>query len=346
MAMFPHLEVEKKLQVNDKTRMNGSKSFVSTGAGALTTMTIKAGADGSAISVFSSTVADRFLDWEFSTFNIDIDATNNKIDFDEGGSELTATLTTATYTLATLAAEIKTQMDSAGALTYTVTVSAVDKMTIAATSSFSLFPTTGTNALVSPLPTLGFPVRFGRGDNKFANAATLTGFRIRSLPRAITIELGDGATNTSETVYLNIYSVNGDMLFSNDSDLVLHRSDILEWVRDGRNSFKDYHRRAQDLIIANLDEEGFIDIDGDPFDINNIIDEEEFRQWATFLTLRLIFTDISRAPDDTFSEKAKEFSGLEMRHKNRAVSRIDIDGDGKVDFGEGIKIRTGRAIRV
>jgi hypothetical protein len=44
---------------------------------------------------------------------------NDKIDFDEGSGELTATLTEATYNGLTLAAEIQAKMRSAGALTYT-----------------------------------------------------------------------------------------------------------------------------------------------------------------------------------------------------------------------------------
>ena len=44
----------------------------------------------SAISVFDSESENRFLDWVYNDFEIDIDATNNKLDFTEDGStELT-----------------------------------------------------------------------------------------------------------------------------------------------------------------------------------------------------------------------------------------------------------------
>lgn len=75
-----------------------------------------------------------------------VDDNNKYIDFDEGGSELTATLTTGNYNGQTLAAEIKTQMDVAGALTYTVTYNeSTLKFTIAATSNFTLRWNTGTH---------------------------------------------------------------------------------------------------------------------------------------------------------------------------------------------------------
>lgn len=73
--------------------------------------------------------------FSFYIFN----STNNVITFNEGGSDLTATITPGNYTETQLAAEIKTQMEAAGALTYTVTYSDITlKLTIAATGAFSL----------------------------------------------------------------------------------------------------------------------------------------------------------------------------------------------------------------
>lgn len=49
-----------------------------------------------------------------------IDSTNNKLYFDEGAGQLTATLTAGTYNSDGLASEIETQMESAGTQAYTV----------------------------------------------------------------------------------------------------------------------------------------------------------------------------------------------------------------------------------
>ena len=73
-------------------------------------------------------------------------AGNNKIDFNEGGGELTATLTNGYYNGQTLATEIKTQMEVTGALTYTVTYSETTaKFSISGSGSFTLLWNTGTN---------------------------------------------------------------------------------------------------------------------------------------------------------------------------------------------------------
>lgn len=100
-----------------------------------------------------------------------IGATNKYIDFDEGGAELTATITPATYNAQTLCTEIKTQMEVAGALTFTVTYSeTTGKFTVAATGNFTLRWQSGTNTA----NTAGVPLGFAVAAND-TGAATYTG---------------------------------------------------------------------------------------------------------------------------------------------------------------------------
>jgi len=346
MSLFPALDLEEKIQTDDRTRFNGKRSFASKGADPLTTMTIKPGADESAINVFNSDKKNRYLDWQFTAFNIDIvTGVNDKLDFDEGGSELTATLTAATYTLAALAVEIKTQLDAEGALTYTVAVSGDEKITISATSSFALLPETGTNALTSILPILNIKPKPGFGDSEFDNITTVTGKRVRQLPKQITVLIGDGTGTSSVIKFIQVLNPTGDALFSSDQNLLAHRSDILNFLPDGRNSFLDVHRRAQDLIIADLDESGYIDINGDPLTLSAVTDSEEFRQWSTAMTLRIIHDENSNSPDDDFDNKARGFESMEKMHRNRSILRVDTDNDGKADIGEGARILGGSVVR-
>jgi hypothetical protein len=75
-------------------------------------------------------------------------AGTSKLYFDEGGAELTATITAGDYNADTLCAEIKTQMEAAGALTYTVTHDDTSKLfAIAGSGNFSLHLSTTTNAI-------------------------------------------------------------------------------------------------------------------------------------------------------------------------------------------------------
>ena len=84
-------------------------------------------------------------------------STNRKIDFDEGGAEISITLTNGTYNGQTLCTEIKTRMNAAGGQAYTVTYDEVTaKFTISAPGNFTLRWLTGTNTLVNAALALGF----------------------------------------------------------------------------------------------------------------------------------------------------------------------------------------------
>ena len=91
-------------------------------------------------------------------FGFNVTTSNNKIDFDEGGGELTATINVGSYTLTDFATAIETALNNAGAFTYTVTVTrATRKLTIAsADGNFSLLAATGSSVTVSTWSLMGF----------------------------------------------------------------------------------------------------------------------------------------------------------------------------------------------
>lgn len=98
--------------------------------------------------------------YDYDAFNdiIIINSRNNKIDFSEGGAELTATLTPGSYSPTTLSTEIDAKLTAAGAQAYTVSFNSISrKFTIvSAGSSFSLLFGSGTNSAVSAGAILGF----------------------------------------------------------------------------------------------------------------------------------------------------------------------------------------------
>lgn len=119
----------------------------------------------------------------------DIGSTNNKIDFEEtAASELTATLTQATYNADTLATEIKTRLEAAGAAGYTVTYSdTTNKFTIvsdaAGGATLDLLWNTGTNAANSVGTTIGFLVA---ADDSGSLTYTSDNMRIHSVELLVT----------------------------------------------------------------------------------------------------------------------------------------------------------------
>lgn len=335
--IFPHLDLEKSVQVNDKTRFSAVKSFVSKGGAALTIMTIKPGADEAAQNVFNADESLRYLDWEFSSWKIDIDATNNKLDFDENGTVFAATIASGTYTLATLLTEIKTKMEAVGAGTYTLTKSDDDKITIVGDLAFALLPETGANRTTQILKILGFL-------KDTDSALTFTGVRVEKLPRAITLNAQDGTLNVSKTYYVDVYSEAGDALWSIDGDLVAQESDVMNFIREGRNSFKDFHRRAQNLILDYFEELGVVTDDLARIEKKHIMAPEQVKEWSTFLTLSLIYSDLSNAVDDVADKKAKNYAS-KAQSKSEKNFKIDKDEDGKADAGETVQIGSIRMTR-
>jgi hypothetical protein len=118
----------------------------------------------------------RSKEWR-SAGNFVVDTTNNKIDFKEasGGSVLTATVTTGTYSVATLITEIKTRMQAAGAATYSLTQSGQSgKWTLSTSGAYlSLLNTSGTNTAVNVLSkVLGFPTADQTGSTSYTGTLT------------------------------------------------------------------------------------------------------------------------------------------------------------------------------
>ena len=230
--IFPNVIAEPIVQINDKTRIDCSKSFVSKDENAVTEVTIEPETGSGAISVFNSAQKEWYLDWQYST--------------------------------------------------------------------------AGTKTITVEITTDGLPVSYTHD-----------------------IEIVTSAT---------------DKLFSDDSFLQRHESDIMRYVPKGRNTFLNVHRQAQERILAYLEECGF-SANGQKITKDNVVNLDEVRQWSGYLTLHLIFNDLWQDPDDALKQKADDYLSKADNAKNRAHLRLDTNGDGNVDAQEGIQMRSLNLIR-
>lgn len=117
---------------------------------------------------------------------IEITNSNNKINFNEGGGELTSTLTNQVFlwdtdeNIAQFTTMVKTQLEAIGALTFTVSFSqSTRKITIAASGSFTLLWKTGTNG----------------SDNTDTHAGTIMGYDDSSDTGSAASHLADNLIN-------------------------------------------------------------------------------------------------------------------------------------------------------
>ena len=150
--------------------------------------------------------------------------------------------------------------------------------------------------------------------------------------KVVTLRVDNGSTPVTASKTITVVTIVDDNLFSSDPELVPHEPNILNWTREGRNSFLDVHRTAQDRILTWLDEHRIWDTTGNRLTKAAITDIEEVNDWSKFMALKLIFEGISNATDDIFHEKALRYNEMMTSARNRAALRLDRDGDGNEDI--------------
>jgi len=137
----------------------------------------------------------------------------------------------------------------------------------------------------------------------------------------------DGAPETKSKT-LPVITEADDKLFSNDKDLVEQEDDILDYVRDGRNTFIDKHRLAQETILDDLNDANIRDTSGDRLTKDAIVDIKEVNEWSKFHTLMTIFDNQSNVVGDIFDEKARMYEGKMLRAQSNGFLRLDRNGNG------------------
>jgi hypothetical protein len=231
--IFPVLKIESKVQVNEKTRISGIKSYTSTEEASVSLIRIKPSASDSFIEVSAIDPTDYvawYLDWQYST---------------------------------------------------------------AGTKTIDLEITTDGSAVVSQK----------------------------------TIEVVLSAT---------------EKLFSSDEDLVSLEPDILNYVKDGKNSFNDFHRQSQSAILDEIYRNRIMSTTGEKITVDEVLDVSEVKFWSLYMTLNKIFRSISNKPDDVFADRAKYYEKKELEAFNQAMNqmRIDYNKDGVLDDTESYNLRT------
>ncbi len=154
----------------------------------------------------------------------------------------------------------------------------------------------------------------------------------------------DGAPIT-KTESIELLTEDDDKLFSVDDDLQVHETDILGFVPVGRNTFKYAHREAQTQIIEDIYRIGITDIFGDKLTKAAFIDVDEVKEWSRFLTLQMIYSDISNAVGDIFAFKRDQYKGWALESRHKAIMKLDLNGDATLDSTESVDITWRRLVR-
>lgn len=128
-----------------------------------------------------------------------------------------------------------------------------------------------------------------------------------------------------------VLSADDEKLFNSDDDLVAYESKIRSWIPEGRSTWNFVHREVKKIVLEEVSSRYGTRIDSD-----KILNLLQFREWAKFKALEMIFRGINNTESDVFSSKA-EFYGKEAgNYRILAFNHLEVDvnGDGKVEDKE------------
>ncbi|WP_417447199.1 hypothetical protein [Kangiella sp.] len=164
--------------------------------------------------------------------------------------------------------------------------------------------------------------------------------------KTITVRI-NGDDNILKTHTLLVVTPEEDMLFSDDGDIIDLEGDILNYCKAGRNSHLNRHRKAQELILAELWKRGLRTKDTDDKITKDRIEvTPELNEWSKFLTLYLIYNDFKNTPDGILEKKANDYKYLANKaSQDKQFLKIDLDGDGETEEVESSVFSSGSMVR-
>jgi len=163
--------------------------------------------------------------------------------------------------------------------------------------------------------------------------------------KTVGVRVTTNAVPVTLTTQVEVVTAEDDKLFSSDSDLVSIEHNILKYVPEGRSSFKYIHREAQKQILEWLYINGFRGTGNTRLTKENVIDVSEVRFWSKYLALRLIFQDLSNAPEDVFDKKSKLYQRDEHKWRENSGLKLDFNGDGVQGAYESANMTTRNLVR-
>lgn len=328
--LIPILHCEKQVQIKDLTRFDASKSLLVKGsAGAITS--VKINLAGQDVEVFNSNPKNWFLDFAFNSYSFDVDATNSRIDFETRNLKYTTNVASGTYTLANLLTAIKTAIEAvASPFSILVTVDNFNQITFAPSQPLNFLPNQTSKGLLRHIgikddgQLVGYPIEYGL--------------------RKVSLTLSTGTETATIEDYVEVYTPEGDALFSEDADLISEENDIMKWLPQGHGSFIYLHRKAQKSILDYLDRNGYRDNKQRKITKFAFVDRSDVKEWSTYEALVFFFASAQNQTDDIFKEKRKHYEKLQIAARDRIALSLDLNGDKKPDLNQGPDIRTARLV--
>ena len=143
---------------------------------------------------------------------------------------------------------------------------------------------------------------------------------------------GDVSEITTKTV--KVLNLTDAKLFSNDSDLYALEPEIDRFLPERWTSWNMIHLKAQRFILDWLDEKGFAKDNGAKYQVSDLLNIQEVKQFATCKALEIIFEGNSNVVGDIFSVKREKYRLMALEKASRSQLTLDKnikEGDEPLD---------------
>lgn len=155
--------------------------------------------------------------------------------------------------------------------------------------------------------------------------------------KTITVEATDGSNTVSQDFTLEIISVADDNLYSDDSQVFAIESELKRYIPEGRNSYLNIHREAQQRILMYLDRKRIWNDDGTAFTKDQVNITGELNKWSLYEAIYIIYTDLFISVGDKFAQKVNQYEKLRNYERDRGAIRLDRDSSGTIDANSEIQ---------
>ena len=123
-------------------------------------------------------------------------------------------------------------------------------------------------------------------------------------------------------------------LFSNDSDLYQYEPEIDSLLPKKWSSWNMIHLEAQKFFIDWLDEKRIFNEQKEKYQVSDLLDRDQVRQFSIFKVLELIYSGENNVAGDLYQLKRDKYRELCNEKLAKSQISLDFNKNGVADLGE------------
>ena len=152
--------------------------------------------------------------------------------------------------------------------------------------------------------------------------------------KTVTVRITSNAGSTTKTTQVVALDLTTAKLFSNDSDLYQYETDIDSVLPKKWSSWNMIHLAAQKWITDWLDEKGIVDMNGNKYGVDDLLDMQQVKQLSCYKALEFIYESNSNVVGDISSFKRDKYRALANEKASRSQLTLDYNKDGESSVDE------------